>query len=72
MKPLLKPGRLRRVLGRMSDREKLELEAKLERCRQLAREYLDGPTAENIRQIEAELRQGLARLQEGLGGKAAN
>jgi hypothetical protein len=44
------------------DREKLALEEKLARCRALAKEFPDGPTAEMIRDIEEEIRQQLRSL----------
>jgi hypothetical protein len=41
------------------DREKVALEEKLARCRALATEYRDGPTAQHIRELEAELERQL-------------
>jgi hypothetical protein len=43
-------------------REKLELETKLARCRALARDFPDGPTAVNLREIENEILQQLTYL----------
>jgi hypothetical protein len=37
-------------------REKAVIEGKLARCRELAREFPKGPTAEMIREMEDELR----------------
>ena len=45
------------------NREKLELEAELSRCRDLAKDYPDGPTANNLREIENEIRQRLSALE---------
>jgi hypothetical protein len=36
------------------DREKLAIEAKLAKCRELAEEFREGPTAQMIREMEAE------------------
>jgi hypothetical protein len=47
----------------MQNREKLELEAKLARCRDLAKDYPDGLTANNLREIENEIRQRLSALE---------
>ena len=44
------------------DREKQALEEKLARCRDLASEFREGPTAEMIRILEAELREQIRRL----------
>jgi hypothetical protein len=41
------------------DREKQAIETKLARCRELAEEFRDGPTADMIRDLEAELREQL-------------
>jgi hypothetical protein len=48
------------------DRERLEIEIKLklERCRQLAREFPDGPTTQHIRELENELRDQLRALEK--------
>jgi hypothetical protein len=45
------------------DREKAALEAKLERCRLLAEEFRDSPTAQMIRELEDELRQQIRALE---------
>jgi hypothetical protein len=42
---------------------KQEIEAKLARCRELAEEFRDGPTAEMIRDMEVELRQQVRDLE---------
>ncbi|CUT12559.1 hypothetical protein BF49_7137 [Bradyrhizobium sp.] len=50
------------------DRDISAIERKLAHCRQLAKEFPDGPTAKHIRQIEDELRAELAnelRCREG-------
>jgi hypothetical protein len=39
------------------NREKQLIETKLARCRDLAQQFRDGPTAEMIRDMEAELRE---------------
>jgi len=39
-----------------------ELEAKLARCRDLAREFREGPTADMIRDLETEICESLQRL----------
>jgi hypothetical protein len=49
------------------NREKLELEANLARCRDLAKDYPDGPTADNLREIENEIRQRLSALEPSVG-----
>jgi hypothetical protein len=48
------------------ERERLEIEIKLklERCRQLAREFPDGPTTQHIRDLENELRDQLRALEK--------
>lgn len=46
-----------RVMDRT--RERLRIENKLARCRELAREFHEGHTAEMIRDMEDELRQQL-------------
>ena len=35
--------------------QKLEIEERLARCRQLLADYPDGPTARNLRELEVEL-----------------
>lgn len=45
------------------DREKVALEAKLARCGELAEDFPDGPTARNLREIEAEIVQQLIDLE---------
>ena len=45
-------------------REKEAIEARLERCRELAAEFRDGPTAEMIRDLEAELREQLRNVEQ--------
>jgi hypothetical protein len=53
------------ILGFMSrDREKAEIEQKLARYRELAREFPTGPMAELIRDLEAELVEQLRALEE--------
>ncbi|MDN4985202.1 hypothetical protein KUL72_10405 [Bradyrhizobium arachidis] len=44
------------------DRDKRILEERLERCRQLAKEFPTGPTAAHIREIEAALLDDLRAL----------
>jgi hypothetical protein len=46
------------------DREKREIEEKLARCSQLAKEYVREPTATHIRELEAELLTQLRRLEK--------
>jgi hypothetical protein len=46
------------------DQEKEAVERKLATCRDLAREFRDGETAQMIRQLEEELRQQLRDLKE--------
>lgn len=46
------------------DRERKALLSKLARCRELAGEFLDGPTAEMIRDLEVEIQQELIQLDE--------
>jgi hypothetical protein len=38
------------------DREKVALEERLNRCRALAKAFPDGPKAQHIRELEAELK----------------
>ena len=45
-----------------SSQERAELEAKLARCRDLAREFREGPTADMIRDLETEICESLQRL----------
>ena len=45
------------------EREKEAIKEKLVRCLELAREFPTGPTAEMIRELEAELRQQLRTLE---------
>jgi hypothetical protein len=49
------------------DREKQAIEAKLARCRELAREFPDGPTAAMIRDLENELRDQVRALETSFG-----
>ena len=44
------------------NREKQAVETKLIRCRELAQEFQHGPTAEMIRDMEADLREQLRRM----------
>jgi hypothetical protein len=44
-----------------SSQERAELEAKLARCRDLAREFREGPTADMIRDLETEICESLQR-----------
>jgi hypothetical protein len=46
------------------DRKKHEIETQLARCRELAKEFPHGPTAQMIRDLEAELRQQLRELEK--------
>jgi hypothetical protein len=46
------------------DRDKRILEERLERCRKLAKDFPDGPTAQNLKKIEAELLDDLRALEE--------
>jgi hypothetical protein len=43
-----------------NDRDILAIQRKLVHCRQLAKDFLDGPTAKHIRELEDELRAELA------------
>jgi hypothetical protein len=45
-------------------REKQAIEAKLARCRELAKEFPHEPTARMIRDLEAELRQQLRQMEK--------
>ncbi|MCK1380889.1 hypothetical protein IVB33_28245, partial [Bradyrhizobium sp. 24] len=45
------------------DREKEEVEAKLARCRELAQEFPTGPTADMIRDMEADILEELRALE---------
>jgi hypothetical protein len=45
-----------------SSQKRAELEAKLARCRDLAREFREGPTADMIRDLETEICESLQRL----------
>jgi hypothetical protein len=44
------------------NREKMAIEAKLAKCRELAQEFRDGPTAQMVRDLEAELQQQILKL----------
>jgi hypothetical protein len=44
--------------------EKQEIETKLARCRELAKEFPDGPTAQMIRDMEEEFRQQIRNLEQ--------
>jgi hypothetical protein len=46
------------------EREKMAINEKLTRCRQLAKEYPSGPTATNLRELEAELLAQLRQLEK--------
>ena len=46
------------------EREKMAINEKLARCRQLAREDFSESTAANLRELEAELLAQLRRLEE--------
>ena len=46
------------------EREKVAINEKLARCRQLAKEYCREPTAAHLRELEAELLAQLRRLEE--------
>jgi hypothetical protein len=46
------------------EREKMAINEKLTRCRQLAKEYFSEPTAAHLRELEAELLAQLRRLEE--------
>jgi hypothetical protein len=48
----------------MADREqeKRELEKQLAKCRRLSREFSDGITAKNLKELEAELEQKLREI----------
>jgi hypothetical protein len=45
-------------------REKQELEYRLEQCRRLAREFRDGMTAKHIRDLTAEIERQIQRLEK--------
>ncbi|WP_247468832.1 hypothetical protein [Bradyrhizobium sp. 137] len=45
------------------DRDKRILQERLERCRKLSRDFPSGPTAEHIRELEAELLDDLRALE---------
>jgi hypothetical protein len=44
-------------------RKKRELEARLERCRRLSREFHDGVTAKNLQELVEELEEQLRQLE---------
>ena len=44
-------------------RRKQELELRLEQCRRLAREFRDGITAKNIRDLAAEIERQIQQLE---------
>jgi hypothetical protein len=44
-------------------REKQELELRLERCRRLAREFPDGITGQNLRDLAAEIERQIQQLE---------
>jgi hypothetical protein len=44
-------------------RRKQELELRLEQCRRLAREFRDGTTAKNIRDLAAEIERQIQQLE---------
>jgi hypothetical protein len=46
------------------NREKQLIETKLARCRELAQQFRNGATAEMIREMEAELREQMRRLEQ--------
>jgi hypothetical protein len=46
------------------EREKLAIHEKLARCKQLAKEYVNEPTAAHLRELEAELLAELRRLEK--------
>lgn len=46
------------------EREKLAIDERLARCRQLAKEYVSEPTATHLRELEAELLAQRRRLEE--------
>jgi hypothetical protein len=46
------------------NQKKQAIEAKLARCRELAEEFREGPTAKMIRDLEDELRQQLRDLED--------
>jgi hypothetical protein len=51
-------------------REKQAIEAKLARCRELAKEFPHEPTARMIRDLEAELRQQLRQMEKSKANAA--
>lgn len=51
------------------DREKAEIQARLDRCRKLAKDFPEEPTAEHIKELEQELLDNL-RLRSGNNKKA--
>jgi hypothetical protein len=55
---------LPRLTSMDRDREEKEIEEKLARCSQLAKEYVREPTAAPIRELEAELLIQLRRLEK--------
>jgi len=56
--------RLRRLLYMNPNRERLEVRVKLERYRELLREFPDGPTGEMLQEYIADLEQQLRDLGE--------
>ncbi|MCP3398976.1 MULTISPECIES: hypothetical protein [unclassified Bradyrhizobium] len=46
------------------ERDAWILRERLERCRKLAKDFAQGPTAEHIREIEAELLDDIRALEE--------
>jgi len=64
---LSEPLAARYVLRVMDgDREKEAILRKLAHCRQLAKDFPDGPTAKHIRELEDELRAELAAELRGV------
>jgi hypothetical protein len=55
--------RQRRLTSMDRDREKQEIEEKLARCKQLAKEYVREPTATHIRELEKDLLAQLGRME---------
>lgn len=46
------------------EREKRVLEKRLERCRKLAEDFREGPTAQHIKELEAELLDDIHALEQ--------
>jgi hypothetical protein len=51
-------------INRDQERQRRKLEERLARCRELAREYTEGMTAKNLRDLAAEIEQEIRTLDQ--------